>query len=59
MWTVPDAAPPLAADAGAMYEDMNGWAWLLMAFGAIFWIAMLGGVVYVALRFAQQRSRRA
>ncbi len=41
-----------------MYHDMNGWGWLFMTFGAVFWILMLGGVVYLAVRLAQQHERR-
>jgi len=41
-----------------MYQHMNNWSWLFMTFGAVFWVATIGGVVYVAVRLAQQHGRR-
>lgn len=41
-----------------MYHTMNGWGWFFMSFGALFWLLLLGGVVYVAVRFAQQHAKR-
>jgi hypothetical protein len=58
MRTETDAGWPPTAHAEHVYDELTGWAWLWMTFGVLFWIAMLGGIVYVAVRFAQQRSRR-
>jgi hypothetical protein len=33
---------------------MNGWDWIWMTFMMVFWIAVLGGVVYLAVRLAQR-----
>ncbi len=32
--------------------------WIAMSFSALFWIAMLGGVLYVAVRLALGHARR-
>ena len=37
-----------------MYHSMNDWGWFWMTFAAIFWIVVLGAVVYVAVRLAQR-----
>ncbi len=39
-----------------MYHWMNGWGWFL-TFMTVFWIAVLGVVVYVAVRLAQRPPR--
>jgi hypothetical protein len=42
-----------------MYGDGNsGWNWLWMIPMVILWLAVLGGVVYAAVRLALQHSRR-
>ncbi len=41
-----------------MYHSMNGWNWLWMTFSGAFWLLMVGGVVYVAVRLAQRHDRR-
>ncbi len=40
-----------------MYHDMNGWAWLSMSFGFLFWVLTIAGAVYVGVRFAVHRTR--
>jgi heme/copper-type cytochrome/quinol oxidase subunit 2 len=37
-----------------MYHSMDGWAWFWMTFLTVFWIVVLGGVIYVAVRMAQR-----
>jgi len=36
---------------------MGGWDWFWMAFMMLFWIAVLGAVVYAAVRLAQRAPR--
>jgi hypothetical protein len=36
---------------------MNSWDWVWMSFMMILWIAVLGGVVYAAVRLAQRPRR--
>jgi hypothetical protein len=38
-----------------MYEWMSGWDWAWMTFMMVFWIALLGAVVYAAVRLASGR----
>jgi choline-glycine betaine transporter len=33
---------------------MNGWDWVWMSFMMVFWIAVLGAVVYAAVRLGQR-----
>ncbi|MGZ8693456.1 MAG: hypothetical protein ACXWZT_12090 [Gaiellaceae bacterium] len=40
-----------------MHGWMNGWDWVWMSFMMILWIAVLGGVVYAAVRLAQRPPR--
>ena len=35
-----------------MHGWMSGWDWLWMSFLMVFWIAVIGGVVYAAVRLA-------
>jgi putative membrane protein len=35
------------------WYDMGGWAWLWMTLVPLLWIAVLGLVVYLAVRLAQ------
>ncbi len=35
-------------------HDMAGWDWIWMTFMMGFWIALLGAVVYIAVRLAQR-----
>ncbi len=37
-----------------MYGWMDGWGWFWMSFMMVFWIALLGTVVYIAVRLAQR-----
>jgi len=37
-----------------MYHWMDGWGWFWMTFTTVFWIVVLGAVVYVAVRLAQR-----
>ena len=37
-----------------MYHWMSGWGWVWMTFMMVFWIALLGAVVYLAVRLAQR-----
>ncbi len=44
-----------------MYDHMNGgygWDWLWMIPMMLLWIAVLGGVVYAAVRLALQHSQK-
>ena len=38
---------------------MDGWDWLWMTFMMGFWIVLIGGVVYAAVRLAQRPPRGA
>jgi uncharacterized membrane protein len=39
---------------GAMYHWMDGWGWFWMSFMMVFWIVVLGAVVYAAVRLANR-----
>ena len=41
-----------------MYHHMDGWDWFWAVPMGLFWIAVLGGVVYVAVRLAMQHERK-
>jgi hypothetical protein len=40
-----------------MYHWMNGWSWLWMSFMMVFWVVVLGAVVFIAVRLAQRPPR--
>jgi hypothetical protein len=40
-----------------MHDWMNGWDWVWMTFMMIFWIVLLGAVVFAAVRLAQRPPR--
>jgi hypothetical protein len=40
-----------------MYHVMDGWGWFWMTFVSIFWLVVIGAVVYVAVRLGQRSSR--
>jgi hypothetical protein len=37
-----------------MHDWMNGWDWVWMSFMVVFWVAVLGAVVYAAVRLANR-----
>ena len=37
---------------------MNGWDWVWMSSMMVFWIAVLGAVVYAAVRLAQRSPHK-
>lgn len=37
-----------------MYHWMDGWDWFWMSFMMIFWVVVLGAIVYAAVRLAQR-----
>jgi hypothetical protein len=37
-----------------MYGWMSGWAWVWMTFMMLFWIVLLGAVVYIAVKLGIQ-----
>jgi hypothetical protein len=39
---------------GAMYHWMDGWGWLWMGVMMVFWIVVLGAVVYAAVKLANR-----
>jgi hypothetical protein len=39
-----------------MHWDPNGWGWFWMTFMMVFWIAVLGTVIYIAARLGQRPS---
>lgn len=41
-----------------MYHAMDGWSWFWMTFAGVLWLVVLGAVVYLAVRLAQQHDRR-
>jgi heme/copper-type cytochrome/quinol oxidase subunit 2 len=41
-----------------MHNWMNGSGWFWMSFMIVFWIVVLGAVVYVAVRLAQRPPRK-
>jgi ABC-type Fe3+ transport system permease subunit len=46
-----------------VYHNMYGnwgsaWDWLWMTLMVVFWLAVLGGVVYAAVRLAHQRQQK-
>jgi uncharacterized membrane protein len=40
-----------------MYGHMAGWAWLWMSAMMIFWLVVLGVVIYTAVKLANRDSR--
>jgi hypothetical protein len=42
-----------------MYRSMHSWSWLWMVFAGVVWIVVLGAIVYIAVRLAQQHGRGA
>ena len=42
---------------GAMYHWMDGTDWFWMSFVMVFWIVVVGAVVYAAVRLAQRPPR--
>jgi len=38
----------------AMHGWMDGWSWVWMSFMIVFWIVVLGAVVFAAVRLAQR-----
>ena len=41
-----------------MHGWMNGWDWVWMSFMMVFWIFVLGAVVYAAVRLGQRPTHR-
>ena len=41
-----------------MHMSMDGWDWLWMSFMTTFWLVLLGGVVYIAVRLAMRPPHR-
>ena len=41
-----------------MYGYLDGWAWLWMTFMMVFWIVVLGAVVYIAVKLGNEDSNR-
>lgn len=37
-----------------MHAWMDGWDWVWMSFMMVFWIAVLGAVIYLVVRLAQR-----
>ena len=37
-----------------MYHSMGGWGWLWMTSMTVFWLVVLGAIVFVAVRLAQR-----
>ena len=37
-----------------LFGWMDGWGWLWMSFTMVFWVVLLGAVVYIAVRLAQR-----
>jgi uncharacterized membrane protein len=37
-----------------MYHWMSGWGWFWMTFMTVFWVVVLGAVVYAAVRLASR-----
>ena len=51
----------LADRRDALYHHMNGWNgwdWFWMVPMMLLWVAVLGGVVYIAVRLALQHSQK-
>lgn len=40
-----------------MHVWMNGWDWVWMTLMMGFWVVLLGGVIFVAVRLAQRPPR--
>jgi hypothetical protein len=40
-----------------MHVWMNDWGWFWMTFMVVFWVVLLGAVVFVAVRLAQRPPR--
>jgi hypothetical protein len=39
---------------GGMYHWMAGWGWFWMSFMMVFWVFVLGAVVYAAVKLANR-----
>jgi hypothetical protein len=37
-----------------MYHWMDGWDWIWMSFMMVFWVVLLGAVVFIAVRLGQR-----
>ena len=37
-----------------MHTSLDGWEWLWMSFMTVFWVVLIGAVVFVAFRLAQR-----
>ena len=40
-----------------MHGWVNEWGWFWMSFMMVFWVVVLGGFVYAAVRLAQRKPR--
>jgi len=45
---------PLCVNEGAVMHWMDGWNWVWMSFMMVFWIAVLGAVIYFVVRLTQR-----
>jgi hypothetical protein len=52
-----DAGLRPSQKGGVAVHWMNGWDWAWMTFMMVFWLVLLGAVVYVAIRLAQRPPR--
>jgi hypothetical protein len=42
----------------SLHVWMDGWDWLWMSFMMVFWLVVLGAVIYVAVRLAKPAATR-
>jgi hypothetical protein len=57
----PDARPILEAaskEVSAVHGWMDSWDWVWMSFMMVFWLVVLGAVVFAAVRLAQRPPRK-
>ena len=64
MWARADGVGPTRVHAyppeskgGVVVHWMDGWDWAWMSFMMVFWVVVLGAVIYAAVRLAQRPPR--
>ena len=53
-WAGAGARSPQESKGGVEVHWMDGWDWAWMPFMMVFWVVVLGAVIYAAVRLAQR-----
>jgi hypothetical protein len=51
---LPQQSDPCGTPKGGDVHMMDGWDWVWMPFMMVFWLVVLGAVIYVAVRLANR-----